>query len=263
MNKSDDFYIGWKDQMPSASAGFLKRILMGAFLMIGVLLVAAALYQRAFNEHVFELGRIVEINGTYYNEPVPFLVADIGELPVGLSNHILLVGYGKFGAEGIINTIEERVGKLDGKKVRLSGTLIHGDGKTLMELTREEQSLISLGPEVLNQQSTASEENNIVVFGEILDPKCYFGVMKPGEGKIHKSCAIRCISGGIPPVLRHEPEGPGGPYEYYILVGPEGEKTNKDLLDFVAERVQLKGVARELHGWKILYTAPLQIQMLQ
>jgi len=23
--------------------------------------------------------------------------------------------------------------------------------------------------------------------GEIIDPKCYFGVMKPGKGKIHRS----------------------------------------------------------------------------
>lgn len=35
---------------------------------------------------------------------------------------------------------------------------------------------------------------------EIIDPKCYFGVI-PGKGKIHRSCAIRCISDGIPPVL--------------------------------------------------------------
>lgn len=24
--------------------------------------------------------------------------------------------------------------------------------------------------------------------------------MKPGEGKAHRACAIRCIAGGIPPV---------------------------------------------------------------
>ena len=40
------------------------------------------------------------------------------------------------------------------------------------------------------------------VKGEIVDPKCFFGVMKPGEGKPHKDCAIRCILGGIPPVLK-------------------------------------------------------------
>jgi len=36
--------------------------------------------------------------------------------------------------------------------------------------------------------------------GEIVDSKC-LGVMTPGQLTTHRACAIRCISGGIPPVL--------------------------------------------------------------
>ena len=28
---------------------------------------------------------------------------------------------------------------------------------------------------------------------------CFLGVMKPGRSKPHRACAVRCISGGIPP----------------------------------------------------------------
>ena len=34
-----------------------------------------------------------------------------------------------------------------------------------------------------------------------MDSKCYLGVMNPGSGKVHRDCAVRCISGGIPPIF--------------------------------------------------------------
>jgi hypothetical protein len=37
--------------------------------------------------------------------------------------------------------------------------------------------------------------------GEIVDTKCYLGVMTPGEDKVHRGCAVRCISRGVPPAF--------------------------------------------------------------
>ena len=85
------------------------------------------------------------------------------------------------------------------------------------------------------------------VSGEILDPKCYFGVMKLGEGKVHKSCAIRCISGGIPPVMRVELDSP----KYLIVLGPEGQKINREILDYIAEPVTLEGTIDKASGLAI------------
>ena len=34
-----------------------------------------------------------------------------------------------------------------------------------------------------------------------MDSKCYLGAMNPGSGKVHRDCAVRCISGGIPPIF--------------------------------------------------------------
>jgi hypothetical protein len=42
-----------------------------------------------------------------------------------------------------------------------------------------------------------------VVTGEIVDSKCFLGVMNPGERTVHRDCAIRCLSGGVPPMLAY------------------------------------------------------------
>jgi hypothetical protein len=39
--------------------------------------------------------------------------------------------------------------------------------------------------------------------GEIVDSKCYLGVMNPGERIVHRDCAIRCLSGGIPAMFAY------------------------------------------------------------
>ena len=37
--------------------------------------------------------------------------------------------------------------------------------------------------------------------GELVDTKCFLGVMRPATGKVHRGCAVRCLSGGAPPAL--------------------------------------------------------------
>jgi hypothetical protein len=38
----------------------------------------------------------------------------------------------------------------------------------------------------------------VMLTGEILDAKCWFGAMSPGFGKTHKACAALCLHGGLP-----------------------------------------------------------------
>ena len=71
--------------------------------------------------------------------------------------------------------------------------------------------------------------------GEIIDPKCYFGAMKPGEGKIHKACATLCLRGGIPPMFMTTDEQ--GRHVYYLLTKPDGRGSNHDKL----QRVPVSG----------------------
>ena len=75
--------------------------------------------------------------------------------------------------------------------------------------------------------------------GEIVDSKCYLGAMNPGRLTPHRACAVRCISGGIPPVLlvRRTGEAP----LYLLLVSADGNPVNKQVLDMVAEPVEITG----------------------
>ena len=92
---------------------------------------------------------------------------------------------------------------------------------------------------------------NMKVKGEIIDPKCYFGVMKPGEGKVHRDCAIRCILGGIPPVMLVT--NAKGEKNYYLVVGPNGEKMNKAVQEYVAEPVEMEAHLIQYDDWIVMY----------
>lgn len=246
----NEFYIGWQDEMPPSNKQFIRNILIGMFVLIPVLMFAVVSFQKPMNHHHFEFGTITELKGIYYEEPAPLLIVESG-IPEGFSKEVLLVGFGKFGASGIISDIEEKSGKLNRKEISLNGTLIYGDGVTLMELTDLEESFVSAKETDKQYLGPETKPKDVTLIGEILDPKCYFGVMKPGEGKIHKSCAIRCISGGIPPIMRVLQED-GINYDYYLVKGKEGEEINKEVLPYVAETISVSGMSSFQNGWNVL-----------
>ena len=257
MNSKPDFFIGWQEKTPPDQKKALRRFLFPVFILLPVLAYFLVAQQKGFNDHQFELGQLREIKGVYSAQPVPILKASPDQLPEGIDPHILLVGYGKFGAEGIIEDIERQKGDLNGLEVSLAGTLIFGDGKAVMELTEKEKSIGTVNTAKADISIDTAYVDQQELSGEILDPKCYFGVMKPGEGKIHKSCAIRCISGGIPPVFR---VGEPNAYTYYILQGANGEKINQAVLDYIGEPISLSGKTASVFGWQVLRIDPATLQ---
>ena len=90
--------------------------------------------------------------------------------------------------------------------------------------------------------------------GEILDPKCALGVMNPAEGKPHRSCAIRCISGGIPPLFRIKTKG--GESNYILLKNKDGEAINQEVLPYVADQLLICGNLVQEADWLVLYIDP-------
>lgn len=166
---------------------------------------------------------------------------------------ILLVGYGKHGAETAILDIEkEKNISLNNKEVTLKGTLLYSDGKTILQVTKDDNPVKNIGKDAdVSLLPVQKDLGNQTINGEIIDPKCYFGVMKPGEGKVHRDCAIRCILGGIPPVLKVQNEKGGA--NFYLLVGADGEKINAAVQDYVAEPVAISGHVVQQGDWIILY----------
>jgi hypothetical protein len=79
----------------------------------------------------------------------------------------------------------------------------------------------------------------VTLKGEIVDSKCYLGVMNPGNGKVHRDCAVRCISGGAPPAFIAQDSK--GDVRVLLLTGSDGRALNREILSFVAEPLELTG----------------------
>ncbi|MEM7571627.1 MAG: hypothetical protein AAF433_01950 [Bacteroidota bacterium] len=268
MSNSEDYYIGWREELPPGYAAFYRRCLLAIALLLPLLILAVVLLQKPFNQHEFRLGRVEEFTGVYHSIPVPFFIIDEGNLPADVAPQALLVGFGKFGATATMREIQASTGRLDGKRIKLAGTLIHGDGHAVLELTQGSESFISVVDEQRVPALTGSSIGSLQARGEILDPKCFFGVMKPGEGKIHKSCAIRCLSGGIPAVFRTRSSGESTSagvnpaaieHDYYILMDWEGNPLNEALLPYVGQDITINGQARQLGDWKLLFIGTDQL----
>lgn len=97
--------------------------------------------------------------------------------------------------------------------------------------------------------------------GEIIDSKCFLGVMKPGNSKPHRACATRCISGGVPPLLLLRDEAGGA--TYLLLVGSNGESINKDVLSMVAEPLQISGRVMRHDDLLVMYADPASFLRLE
>ena len=251
----EDFYIGWMPKAPVSFTSWIKKYLLVLLPIIIVLGVLLAVSQKKFGTGNFEFGTLTEVKGIYSATPVPNLKVMNGKDIWGNENYITvpLIGYGKHGADGIIADLEkEKNTTLSGKEVTLKGTLLYNDGKLLMQIDGNDKPLLNIAATSNGNIAPKTKDLGAIdVKGEIVDPKCFFGVMKPGEGKPHKDCAIRCILGGMPPVLKVT--GDEGKQNYYLIVGANGEKMNEAVKDFVASPVELHAKAVQYDDWIVLY----------
>jgi hypothetical protein len=252
---SDEFYIGWMPNAPYSFAKHVRWVVAALFFLAIGISVFLALLQVKFSTAVFEFGQLTEIKGIYSRFPVASLKVETHQDSFGNSTYITmpLVGYGKSGAEGLISKLEmDNHRSLDQKQVTFKGTLLYSDGKTLLQIDGNDQPLISVADaNDASLVSSVTELGTKQLSGEILDPKCYFGVMKPGYGKPHRDCAIRCIAGGISPVFKTSNER--GETNYFLILDENGNKMNADLTDYVAEPISLTARVVQYNDWIILY----------
>jgi hypothetical protein len=253
MDKSE-FYIGWQPKAPQSFARHIRKTVIVLIVLVITAGIVLAIQQKKFSTASFEFGQLTEVKGIYQKYPVPSLKVMTKQDAFGNVSYITmpLVGYGKFGSEGIIAELEKENNiSLDKKEVTFHGTLIYNDGKTLLQIDKHDHPMINVNETEQQLNPTIKELGSVTLTGEILDPKCYFGVMKPGHGKAHQDCAIRCMAGGISPVFYVWNEK--GEADYYLIAGPDSEKINDRLKDFVAEPVSLKARAVQYDDWVILY----------
>ncbi len=234
---NDEFYIGWEAKTPPGVASRVHRAVMLLAALAVALGAVLAIAQHTIGVSVFEWGKIKNFSGVFQSAPYPhLLVARPGasNAPTAFSSYYLVKPF-KFGIDAAT------ADALDGKFVTLKGTLIYRQNQTMIEVAggtlkaatgpgSEVTNALALQPVSLGRQTLT---------GEIVDSKCFLGVMNPGQLEPHRACAINCIRGGIPPVLLVRQKD--GPALYLLLVSADGKPVNDQILDLVAEPVEITG----------------------
>lgn len=256
---SDEFYIGW-EQRAAPGIGRGTRLAALILLVLAVLIAAGlAVSQRLIGASVFEFGEIKTFTGILEAEPYPHLLVPRPGVTAGLAalsgfSSYYLVAEWKFGLS------PDAIHGFDGQAVTLQGTLIYRGNQTMIQVADKTlQSAKTLVPPLTGQEIIPLGRQTLT--GEIVDSKCYLGVMNPGQLTPHRACAIRCISGGIPPVLLVRPQK--GPAVYLLLVSAAGKPVNQQVLDFVAEPVSITGKVERQGDFLILRADPATYQRVR
>ena len=232
---NDSFFIGW-GETPRVDRRFLllSSLVLVAAAGVGGALVASE--QAPPGDGVWNPDDERDWAGMFVRGPYPMLRTAALD---GTPRTAYLVSSNKQG-------VQHRLGSAEEGPVVVRGSLIargknamiavaDGDrwlrGATAADLPKVGDGLADWREQELGAATYA---------GEILDSKCWFGAMQPGQGKPHKSCAALCIRGGLPAVFC--PEGLCGSGETAPLLTDEtGRAHGPGLLPLVADAILATG----------------------
>ena len=222
MIADEEFYIGYEGVMPPR----LRRAVGGAIVSALALALLAAVFfvwqQRPLAEGRFEFGHVRNFEGYLSLTPTPVLLVRDQDI----TRPHWLVSPGKFGPSAAI-------GSAAAGWVRLSGTLIERESWRMIEVVSG--SLRALESRAPSPTLATPSSRARTLTGEVVDSKCFLGVMNPGERTVHRDCATRCLSGGVPAMLAYRDEA-GSHLALLLGAGPEV------LREGVGNTVTLSGV---------------------
>jgi nitrite reductase/ring-hydroxylating ferredoxin subunit/DMSO/TMAO reductase YedYZ heme-binding membrane subunit len=245
---SEEFFVGYLPQIPAGIRAFLRRcaISLAACGLGGAL--ALATLQHRLGGGDFEFGTRKDYSGILSESPIPLLTpSDASTAAAPQASPLLLVGEGKAGLPDWSKGHE-------GERVRFRGTLIHRDSSAMVEMN-DPESFRVVSPE-REEESPPRQVGRYEMSGELVDPKCWLGVMRPSTGKVHRACAIRCLSGGIPPGLAVRDRD--GKERLVLLAGVEGRRLEFDPR-WAGLRVRATGLLEERGALPILRTDRLEL----
>jgi hypothetical protein len=225
MNKQRrEFFVGYLP-MPEALKPFYKWL--AVFLLVLGLGFSywVSSSQKAVGKGQWLLAEEKTYKGYLSHDPYPILHV-LGDEP----ESIILMSRGKHSSAKLTS-------ELDGNEVTVKGFPIERGGWKLLEL--RDMGDVKVVGSTTSHKAVAEPLGEVTLSGEIIDSKCFMGVMKPGEGKVHRACAAMCIAGGIPPMLVVNQSD--GLRFGYILIGPEGQAAADLVIQDVAVPVSVFG----------------------
>ena len=247
---SNDFYVGYDTPVPRGSRRFIfgsvaAVIATGLFL---VLLIVAT--ERPFADSSFAYGQVTTLIGRVELNPYPTLVLD--DMPTGRSRErTLLVAPGKHGAAALVLPY-------DHQRVRLAGSLIRRGERRAIEISpgtierAEDQTSTFLAREI--------DLGTVTLQGEVVDGKCYLGVMNPGEGPTHRDCAVRCIRGGLPPLFAVTTSDNN--VLVFTLMSGARQPVNAQVASLVGRPIEITGRVLKTDGELMLLADPTGYRLL-
>ena len=236
---SDPFYVGYLP-LPGVLQPVVKMFIgLGIVVALALAFIVSSAQQDP-GPGIWDLDKIYSIEGHLTVAPYPVLHVDDPDNSIG-TRAVLLVASTKFG-------VEDRTKELHGKRVRITGESISRQGRAMFALLDGDDAVALVGDGT--KAPPVEQLGNHTMVGEICDSKCFLGVMKPGSGKTHRGCAVRCISGGIPPIFVTR-DANGDPTVYLLTDTAHGH-AYEAVLPFVAEPVELTGQL-ERHGDLLVY----------
>ena len=252
--EKEEFYIGYVDKVDTRTKKSSKQFVVSVLSVVVATALLFGFFQKPAVNSSFDFGNPTKVSGIYHESPYPMLRVP---LAAGEYKDIVLLGVGKFGPNPYLKEIREKEGDIRNKALTIEGQLIYYNGKTLLEI--DDGQKVSLGN--LPEAEIVTEQLGVVeVEGEIVDPKCYFGVMKPGYGKIHRSCAALCILGGIPPVL--VASNKDGMANYFLLTDLKGNPIHKDIIPYIGQPSLVQGAVQRTGDWHTMRIDVAQIKRM-
>ncbi|MEM8799251.1 MAG: hypothetical protein AAGF15_04145 [Pseudomonadota bacterium] len=178
----------------------------------------------------WEYGIDTTLTGRLITSPYPMLET-AGPMP----ETVLLVGVGKVGAQ-------DWVEPLAGQIVSAKGYLIERGPWRMLELQSADDIMAEPRETAVAPPFETVAVGPAKLKGEIIDSKCFLGVMKPGEGRVHKSCAMLCVLGGMPPMLMVRDAA--GARAAYLLTDESGQPVKNGVIPYIADPIELLGVVQ-------------------
>jgi hypothetical protein len=241
----EPFFVGYLATPPKLSR-FLVTVALGAIGIAAAVALPIALLQRNPGSGTWHADETQTFEGVFHLRPYPLLQPSAASG----GDTLLLVDQGK-------HSVAPALAAFDGRPVSIRGQLLEREGLKMIELAEVAdpvQAAQSTGIALTADPDAQADAVPVVLRGEIVDPKCFSGAMKPGDGKTHKACAALCLRGGIPPVLVQR--GADGVLVYHVLVshsgGPLGPAELAKVIAVVGEPVELSGTVETRGGMRLL-----------
>ncbi|MGA2053020.1 MAG: Rieske 2Fe-2S domain-containing protein [Opitutales bacterium] len=241
----EEFYIGWQGRMPRGLGRRIGTTCATLLVAVPAVMFGVAWLENPVDAGAYEFGVERTFAGVLHENPIPLL--EVKATPTAGGFNYLLVGAGKFGPPEVIRGHE-------GQSVRFQGSLIYRNGVAMIEMN--EPATFTVTDATRAEPEPVVQLGRAALTGELVDTKCFFGAMRPATGKVHQACAIRCLSGGVPPgLLVIDAAGNG---VVVLLAGPAGQPLDFDV-QWAARTIRAEGELEMDSGTPILRVSSLTL----